>query len=440
MTSPSVYLTENDSATTNTSSVSSLASSQLVIYLVISTVWLLLAPAAIGQTETVLYSFKGGPSDGFGPYAGVSMDSHGNLYGTTMNGGTHGINGYPGGVVYRLTPSGARWIESVLYNFGDSLDGYEPWSGVIMNTNGKLYGTTRLGGALGFGTFYEITPGALHAETGIYSFNYGPVGAYPVDLGSLIEDTSGNFYGTTNGGGGYGGGGNVFQMTISNGLAVENVLHTFVGGANDGLNPNDGLVTDAEGDLFGTTIAGGPGRVCSVEGCGTIFELSPNGDGTYREGVIYGFTGLGDGSYPQGGLAQDIQGHLYGTTTGGGTYGLGTVFELQYQGNGVWAEGALHSFGSPGDGNTPWSKLVIDSHGHLFGTTTSGGAYGGGTVFELSRNGGFNWQETILHSFNSSPDVYEPIGGLIMDLNGVLYSTAYYGGANGGGGVFKIVP
>ena len=118
MTGPSVYLTENDSATTNTSSVSSLASSQLVIYLVISTVWLLLAPAAIGQTETVLYSFKGGPSDGFGPYAGVFMDSHGNLYGTTMNGGTHGINGYPGGVVYRLTPSGARWIESVLYNFG----------------------------------------------------------------------------------------------------------------------------------------------------------------------------------------------------------------------------------------------------------------------------------------------------------------------------------
>ena len=342
---------------------SSLKNVSLLIALACS----LLAPAAVAQTESVIYSFKGGTAGAY-PYSGVTMDSHGNLYGTTKNGGKYWVfGGQPGGTVYKLLPTGPVWSETILYNFGGPLDGNSPYSGVILDSSGNLYGTAANGGqGLNYGTFYRITPGDLFPETGLFTFNGLQQNATPYDLGTVITDSQGNFYGTNSGNALYGTG-NVFQMTLtSNGFAEETVLHEFQGGPADGANPYAGLVMDAEGDLFGTTTGGGPG--CTAAGCGTVFELSPNGDGTYREGIIYAFAGgPGDGAVPYGGLVQDLQGHLYGTTAYGGTYGSGTVFELAYQGNGTWAESVLYSFGNHGDGAQPWGRLLIDSHGNLYG-------------------------------------------------------------------------
>ncbi len=250
------------------------------------------------------------------------------------------------------------------------------------------------------------------------------------------------------------------------------VLYSFTGAQiGDGAYPVSNLVFDRSGNLYGTTWFGGSDATgCGTYlGCGTVFKLSPNPDGTWTETVLYNFCGdvvnsqCLDGLGPEAGLIFDAKGNLYGTTNGGGTYGLGTVFELSPPSppGGAWTEAVLYSF-CPNNGNyncldgaVPLSQLTLDAAGNLYGTTSTGGTGGtsggccyGGTVFELSP-GPSGWTETVLYNFcaaghdNICPDGVAPQAGVTFDKLGNLYGTTELGGSSqsrGGGTVFKLSP
>jgi uncharacterized repeat protein (TIGR03803 family) len=223
---------------------------------------------------------------------------------------------------------------------------------------------------------------------------------------------------------------------------TESVLHTFDGtdGA-DGIFPRAGLVFDKAGNLYGTTFVGGLYRA------GTVFELTPQAGGGWTETVLHNFSYLeGSANGPTAPLILDLGGNVYGTTTGGGAYGQGVIFELSPQAGGGWTYKRLHAFGNGKDGQLPQGGLVLDGAGNLYGTTAAGGAYGGGTVFKLAPAMGGVWTEKILHHFNRTYKVgWAQYGGLIFDSSGDLYGTTYNGGAYaisgvGGGTVFKLTP
>ena len=259
---------------------------------------------------------------------------------------------------------------------------------------------------------------AAGTETVLHAFEGGPAdGADP--QGMLALDNSGNLYGTTYEGGAYGVG-TVFEVSAA---GTESILHSFAGGAADGGYPRAGVVLDGAGDLYGTTANSG------AYGEGTVFEINTSG----AESVLYSFAGgAADGARPQGSPIMDSAGNLYGTTSAGGALGLGTVYALDPTG----AESVLYSFaGGTTDGQVPLGHLVMGSSGSLYGTTSIGGAYDLGTVFEISPNG----TESVLHSFTGgATDGAYPRAGLVMDSAGNLYGTTSAGGADDLGTVFEI--
>jgi len=389
------------------------------------------------QTFTVLHNFTGDP-DGAGPYAGVSIDAKGNLYGTTMWGGL-----YQNGTVFIVTNTGS---EAVLHNFTGGLEGDPPCGGLastsscadggtplaslITSENGDFYGTTDGGGAYGWGTVFKVSNNGretvLHSFTGYPSDGAGP-------YGGLVRDDKGNFYGTTCCGGTYGWG-TVFKMS-ENGR--ETVLYSFTGKADGGM-PTGNLVLDATDNLYGTTETGGTGSCNNGfgEGCGVVFEVSVSG----AETVLHNFAGYPlDGSNPAAGLMMDKTGNLYGTTQSGGSGscanplgdGCGIVFKVSK--NGI--ETVLHNFaGSPSDGGLPYAGVVMDTEGNLYGDTVGGGDYGDGTIYELSRKGAL----TILYSLDDSGINFT--ANLIRDAKGNLYGTAWEGGNRADGIVWKLTP
>ena len=276
-------------------------------------------------------------------------------------------------------------------------------------------------------------------EKVLFRFNYTN-GSLP-DYGPIVMDSAGNIFGTTD----YGGDspnctlgcGTVFELKPgANGRWTETVIHSFSGNP-DGANPFAGLAMDAAGNLYGITAYGGTATNCT-SGCGTVFELSPDGTGRWREHILYSFKGTPDGSEPDGALALDSAGNVYGTTYFGGaspncTLGCGTVFKLQPALNGRWSERVLYSFTGTPDGANPWAvKPVQDAAGNIYGTTYYGGdntncTTGCGTVFELSPTGG-KYTEKVLHSFTAFGDGSLPIQGVIFDSAGNLFGTTVYGG------------
>jgi uncharacterized repeat protein (TIGR03803 family) len=322
-------------------------------------------------TEAVLYSFTGG-SDGANPYyAGVILDSSGNLYGTTAGGGAFGL-----GAVFELTPTGSGWSETVLYSFAGGKDGATPDAGLIFNAAGNLYGTTSVGGSDGEGTVFELTPGGAGqwTEAVIHTFKMND-GAGP--MGGLVLDAAGNLYGVTEGGGNLGAGVAFELVPGSSGHWTEKILHSF-GAGNDGIYPYaETLVFDRSGNLYGTTSGGGAFQF------GTVFRLSRNAAGSWGEAVLYSFDGS-VAANPYSGVILDGKGRLYGTcANGNGETTVGAVFELSPEPGGKWNERNLLLFNRQ-DGEFPEASLLRDASGNLYGTTLLGGTSSMGVVFELT--------------------------------------------------------
>jgi uncharacterized repeat protein (TIGR03803 family) len=324
-----------------------------------------------------------------------------------------------------------------------------PRGNLTFDAAGNLYGTTEHGGGSGCGGRgcgvvwkLKANPNGTWTISIIHQFK-GPDGANPFVAG-LLFDAVGNLYGTTSGGGSTAcrfGCGVVFKLAPnSDGTWTESALYSFTGGA-DGAAPGGSLIFDAAGNLYGTTQGGG------AYGEDTVFKLAPNPDGTWTERVLYSFTGGADGLIPLAGLVFDAAGNLYGTTGYGGADGSGVVFKLAPNPDGTWTESVLYSFTGYADGSIPGAGLIFDPTGNLYGTTTSGGPFsagecpaGCGVVFKLAPNPDGTWTESVLHSFTGGANGYSPAARLAFDATGSLYGTTPYGGADNYGVVFKLTP
>jgi hypothetical protein len=369
--------------------------------------------------EKVLYSFQGGVNDGSLPAGGVVFDSQGNLYGATTDGGlTACAIGGECGTVFQLSPplhTGDAWTETVIYRFrGQAVnDGGLPNGGLIIDAAGNLYGVNAYGGSgdcvllglrAGCGTVYKLSPpeqkGGAWKETILYSFPTAKQGYLP--NGNLLFDKAGNLYGATTFGG-------------TKGTTCD----AFYGGQ-----------------------------------CGVVFEVSPPKAklDSWTERVLHNFAGGKDGANPNGGLAMDAHGAIYGLSSSGGTggcessysIGCGTAFRLVPPGkkNGAWKETVIYSFQGT-DGATPLAGLTLGRYGVLYGTTEWGGAGAFGTAFELVPNADGSWTETSLHSFDDGFCGGLPTGSLALHgKSGSLYGTTTEGGVgdNHYGAVFRLSP
>jgi uncharacterized repeat protein (TIGR03803 family) len=384
---------------------------------------ILFSTLAFGQKLTVLHTFNS--TDGQFPDSGLVHGSDGNLYGTSSSGGAHGF-----GTVFKVTPSGKF---TSIYSFaGGTGDGTYPESSVIRDSTGNIYGMTPSGGPadnIG-GVVFKITSSGR--ESVLHAFTAGADGGRPV--GDLIRDSSGNLYGLTSFGGDTAcvydnfavGCGVAFKLDST---GNETVLHTFEGGL-DGAGPEGGLVMDSAGNLYGTTQFGGQ------YGAGQIFKINRSGRKTVVHDFDPGFHQ--DGSNPRYGLTFAPGGIMYGITPTGGDVSLsdpignGIVFKVDTH-NTVTT---IYSFkGLPLDGYVPDGPVARDAAGNLYGTTAGGGLNDAGTVYKLDSSG----NETILHNFTAGTDGWEPGGRLYVDGSGTVFGTASLSSdIDGYGVIFKI--
>lgn len=410
--------------------------------------------AGAGQ-ETVLYSF-GATGDGAGPGFGVITDASGALYGTTIFGGTKRA---AAGTVFKLTPDGSGYRESLLHSFGGGLDGEGPFGGVAMDGQGAFYGVTLVGGNSGCidggcGLVFKLTPrksASGYVESTIYRFANTGDANQPV--GTPVLDTNGNVYGATQFGGSANDGA-VFKLTPDSKAAsgyAEQVIYSLPGGAG-GYLPQSGLAIDEHGALYGETQYGGNLAACSG-GCGVIFKLTRSGS-SYVGEVIHAFGARPDGQQPMAAVTVDnTTGKVFGTTEYGGTF-YGTAFELTPFGS-SYREKILHDFSRHGT-QLDTSPLLLAAHGDLYGAVNqSGGGCGTtgcGSVFELVKSGSHYSYKLLLNFHNALSGAEPESTALIMDADGALYGTTRSGGAETGCGdggpggalgcgvVFKLVP
>ncbi len=322
----------------------------------------------------------------------------------------------------------------VIHSFTGGHDGADPLNGFISDAQGNLYGTASSGGNSDNGVVYKIN--SKGAETVLHTFAGGTKdGSSP--QGFLVLDSAGNLYGTTSGGGAYGSG-TVFEIAkteVEKGKSranVETVLYSF-SWQPDGINPVAGLAIDAAGNLYGTTFAGG------ASGNGTVFELSPPSQegGKWTERVLYTFGSGSDGANPVGGVSLDTFGNLYGTTSAGGAYGLGTVFQLMP--GTPWTENKLHDFQNAEDGAVPYAGLISDQSGNFYGAATEGGINGGGTIFELSPSNG-SWSFTPVYSVPGW-GISGSFRNVVFDpASGNFYGTTHCDGSYNSGTVYELSP
>ena len=387
---------------------------------------------AWAASESVLHSF-GSAGDGAYPFAGLTFDANGNLYGTASSGGSNSqCDGAGCGVVYRLTPAGGgNWNYGVLHSFTAN-EGGNPYSTVAIDRTGSLYGTT-LYYASGCGTVFSLRPGSggTWSESTVHRFTCGDDGFSSY---GVVFDNTGRLFGTAYAGGAYDHG-LVYYLGHQSALSWDElVLHAFNG--TDGGSPSDNPIFDASGNMYGTTYEGGRALT------GVVFKLSPSGGAGWSESVLYAFQGTGftagpDGVNPVAGVVFDAEGNLYGTCDYGGPANLGAVFELSPNGDGTWTETVLHTFSGGSDGGHPYAGVILDQQGNLYGTT-QGTTGSNGTVYKLSRGSNGHWSETILYAFRGGADGSTPYGALVMDTAGNLYGTTAFGGQFGGGVLFEI--
>ena len=378
---------------------------------------LVATPRMQAQTLSILYNFTNG-SDGGTPLAGLTSDGKGNFYGTASAGGS----GY--GTLFKLGPSGSGWSLSPVYSFASGADGATPTARLQARPGSIFYGTTSLGGSSGAGTVYKVSGSG---ESVIYTFLGGSDGAQP-SPGDLVFDRGGNIYGTTSAGGANGNG-TVFELVHGKkGTWKEKLLYSF-GQGTDGTVPVGGVTFGSSKTLYGTTSTGG------TYGYGTVYQLKRSGT-TWTETVLYNFQDGNDGGSPYAGVILDKSGNLYGATVSGGSGSGGTVFELS-PGQGGWTYTVLYSW--PGWAlSASFRNLFMDASGNLYGTTHCDG-WGYGTVFELSPSNG-TWTNTLLYNFTGGSGGYNLFSNLILDTQGNLYGTTSAGGAYGYGIVFEVTP
>ncbi len=439
--------------------------------------------SSASSSPTPLYKFPPASNaaalHGSGPTAGLAADDLGALYGTTTRGGNYGVNGYGGGVVFKLTPPAeghTAWTETVLHEFTGFGDGIFPGNGNLVVAFGDVYGTTNgtasyilcgQNGNLSCDTVFKLTHPAAGKTGWTYSllhrFSRLAEGYNPA--GGLVIDKTGALYGTAKAGGNMGCQ-NSFtnqQRTTGCGVAYKltppadektawtySILHRFTGGVDGGL-PAAALLEDPSGSgvLYGTASTGGRSN-CSFgnANCGIVFKLTPPAGTAVRwtETVLYSFAGLTDGAGPVGALTMDRFGNLYGTTSAAGgacqiITGCGTAFELiaPPKGKTGWRFKTLHAFAGGGDGSVPLAALTLGSAGRLYGTTTRQGdtnvgcrsAIGCGTIFRLTPPSKDIpvWTETVLYRFDSGAKGGNSSASLYRNpATGVLYGTASQGG------------
>jgi len=387
-----------------------------------------LTPALSAQQLNQLAYFNG--PNGNNPGGKLAMDAAGNIYGTTFYGGRYGDFGP--GTVYKLTHNSSGWVLTSLYDFSGYGDGQNPWGGITFGPDGALYGTTYGGGLYGWGVVFKLQPEPTRCttalcywrETVLYNFTGGSDGSSP--QGAVIFDSAGNLYGSTLNGGQ--GNGVVYELSPAQGSWNMNVLYRFKGGS-DGQGPEDGVVMDRFGNLFGTTFLGGTNDV------GTAYELTPGASG-WTERVLHSFAGGDDGKYPTVPVV-DPSGNVFGATSEDGANGDGTVFELQRTG-GSFSYSIIYQFnslaGPPCDAEC---GLTLDSAGNLY-SDGYGGSNGGGTIFELSPSSG-SWNLTVLWDLTEQQGLY-PGNRPIFDAQGNLYGTTEYGGRGNDGNVWQLTP
>jgi uncharacterized repeat protein (TIGR03803 family) len=351
---------------------------------------------------TSLYSFTNGIDGGY-PWGALVQASDGCFYGTTSYGFPNSL-----GTVFKINSAGAF---TLLYSFAFASDGAGPLAGLVQASDGDFYGTTSAGGSNAPGTVFKITSsGDL---TLLYSFTNGADGSRPES--SLVQGRDGSFYGTAEKGGGTNDGGTIFKIGSSGALTP---LHSFTFGR-DGANPYAGLIQGSDGDFYGTTYSGG------TDFDGTVFKITADGALT----PLHSFIGA-DGANPEAGLVPGSDGYFYGTTDSGGRNYNGTVFKISPSG----ILTSLYSFTGGNDGGTPQASLVEGVDGSFYGTASSGGKNGNGTIFKISPTGKFG----NLYSFTNGIDGANPEAALVQGNDGNFYGTTYYGGTNGYGAVFKI--
>jgi uncharacterized repeat protein (TIGR03803 family) len=399
---------------------------RILLVTIFAVCWFFPSNAHASKGFVVLHNFcaDGGScsTDGASPN-GLIADASGNFYGTTYSGGTGDACHLTTdcGTVFELLPDGTL---SLLHSFcteSSCLDGSEPYSTLVSDSSGNLYGTTSAGGAFGGGTVFKLTPkGALKTLYSFCAASRCVDGEEP--RAGVVLDGKGNIYGTTFNGGDnpYQGCGVIFKI---NSKGKEKVLYTFE--PIDGCQPNAGLTLDAIGNIYGTTAYGGDYSY------GVIFELT--GSGTYE--VLHAFCldypNCTDGAVPTAPVIRDEFGNLFGTTAyGGGSANGGTVFEITAGGQ----ENVLYSFcavSGCSDGANPVAALLLARDGRLFGTASEGGTEGLGVAFEIA-----NGSETVIHAFDFA-NGYGPAAQLIK-MNGWLYGTTIRGGSDNTGIAFQL--
>jgi uncharacterized repeat protein (TIGR03803 family) len=416
------------------------------------------ARPAQAQTFKVLHAFHSGKGPQY-PSGQLVLDAGGKLYGIAADGGSFLCGNFGCGAVFKMTETGKLvWV----YSF-KGVNGEAPIEGLLRDAAGNLFGVTLYGGTInntcggvqagGCGLVFELDKTGKR-ETVLHKFNGTPDGYFPETM--LVEDSVGTLYGTTSWGG-TAVFGTVFKIGRT-GKDTEKILYNFEAQADGGI-PGVGVIRDSAENLYGTTSRGGDTNCSPPQGCGNVYKL----DSTGKEAVLYDFTGRTDGWIPSSSVIWDKQGNLYGETAYGGSsqdywcagQGCGVVYKLSPNSNGSWTETTLYSFCSQSnctDGQTPLGGLVRDPAGNLYGVTEGGGENGsncnGGTcgvVFKVDTSG----KETVLHMFTGGTDGAFPQWGLVMDGSGNLYGVTQEGGdltcgadllVKGCGVVFKITP
>ena len=395
--------------------------------IILAAAWVATAAWAASTTK-LIYSFAGN-NDGEYTDTELVMDSAGNLYGTSVQGGTFG-----GGTIFEVTPAG---IHTVLYNFTGGADGGEPYKGVTLDAEGNLYGTAVTGGGGscegGCGVVFKLTnSGGTWTESVIHTFSGGKDGSGP---GSPVAiDKHGNLYGTTPTGGANGVG--VVYQLKPNSVGDWNfhLIHTFTGGVDGGGGSAGRLLIDPAGNLYGVCTVGG------ANGFGTVFEISSL-QGKLQLTTLYAFRDQPDGALPYGGVILDQAGNLYGTTYYAGANDLGTVYELVHA-NGNWTEKVLYSFKGGADGASPISSLVSDAAGNLYGTTSDGGAASCscGVIFKMTAGGNGTWSEGVAYRFPGAPNPGFAYNGLVRGSAGNFFGATVHGGSGNDGAIYEFTP